>query len=77
MLFHLKNYYVPGESEKFTLSSIIKNLASTLEGIWNSFTSFFSFVTKMFSVLPSEFQAIAILTFSTGCILGLIKILKS
>lgn len=69
--------YVPGESEKFTLSSIIKNLASTLEGIWNSFTSFFSFVTKMFSVLPSEFQAIAILTFSTGCILGLIKILKS
>lgn len=69
--------YVPGESEKFTLSSITKNLASTLEGIWNSFTSFFSFVTKMFSVLPSEFQAIAILTFSTGCILGLIKILKS
>lgn len=69
--------YVPGESEKFTLSSITKNLSSTLEGIWNSFTSFFSFVTKMFSVLPSEFQAIAILTFSTGCILGLIKILKS
>lgn len=69
--------YVPGESEKFTLSSITKNLASTLEGIWNSITSFFSFVTKMFSVLPSEFQAISILTFSTGCILGLIKILKS
>ena len=69
--------YVPGESEKFTLSSITKNLTSTLGSIWNTFTSFFGFVTKMFSVLPSEFQAIAILTFSTGCILGLIKILKS
>ena len=69
--------YVPGESEKFTLGSITKNLTSTLGSIWSTFTSFFGFVTKMFSVLPNEFQAIAILTFSTGCILGLIKILKS
>lgn len=69
--------YVPGESEKITLGSITKNLTSTLGSIWSTFTSFFGFVTKMFSVLPNEFQAIAILTFSTGCILGLIKILKS
>lgn len=69
--------YVPGESEKFTLGSITKNLTSTLGSIWSTFTSFFGFVTKMFSVLPNEFQAVAILTFSTGCILGLIKILKS
>lgn len=70
-----ENNFIPGESG-FSLSSIVDNLSSTLDGIWSSFTTFMGFVTKIFNTLPIEFRTIAITSFSVGCVLGLIKIIK-
>jgi hypothetical protein len=77
------NNYIPGESsniasgDKSSLKSILENVTDTLSDIWDTIIYFFSFVTKVFSILPTEIKAISLTTFITGCILGLIKILKS
>lgn len=60
-----------------TFEDIVKNIGTTLSGIWDSFVYFMNFVTKMFNTLPAEFRAISITTFSVGCVLGIIKIIKS
>lgn len=62
---------------KQSLSDIVDNAMNTLSSFWNSFLSFMSLVTKCFNALPTEIRAISITTFTVGCVLGLIKIIKS
>lgn len=69
--------YIPGESKPLGFSDIIENVTDILSSFWSSLTSFMSLVTKCFNSLPVEIRAISITTFTIGCILGLIKILKS
>ncbi len=60
-----------------TFEDVVKNISSSLSSIWDTFVYFIGFITKMFSTLPVEFRTISITTFTVGCVLGLIKILKS
>ena len=69
--------YIPGESKPLGFNDIIENVTDILSSFWSSLTSFMSLVTKCFNSLPVEIRAISITTFTIGCILGLIKILKS
>ena len=69
--------YVPGESERFALLDKLDFLINNLNRVWDAFTSFMGFVGKMFSTLPDEFKAIAISSFTIGCILMIFKIIKS
>ena len=75
--------YIPGESENAItgnstgLSSIVKNVQNKLSEIWNIFTYFMSFVNQIFSVFPDEFRTVLLASFTIGCVLGLIKILKA
>ncbi len=69
--------YVPGESERFALLDKLDFLINNLNRVWDAFTSFMSFVGKMFSTLPDEFKAIAISSFTIGCTLMIFKIIKS
>lgn len=85
-----ENGYIPGASctlgdlncqantpHQASLSDILDNAMNFLSSIWNTFLSFMSLVTKTFNALPTEIRAISITTFTVGCILGLIKIIKS
>lgn len=75
--------YIPGESENIItgetigLSAILKNIQQKLSEIWNIFTYFMSFVNQIFSVLPEEIRTVLVASFTIGCVLGLIKILKA
>lgn len=71
-----ENDFVPGESEPATFSSVVSNISDTLEGVWNTLTTFMSLVTRFFRTLPSEFQAVAITSFTVMCTLGIIKFIK-
>lgn len=87
-----ENGYVPGascrvgdlncqvntpHSSSSSLSDIVKNVTDTLDSIWSTVVYFFSFVTKIFNILPVEIRTISITFFISGCVLGLIKIIKS
>ena len=77
------NNVIPGESVNLvdslgsSFSDIFSNIGTYLNNIWNVIVTFMSYVTKIFSLLPSEFQVISISVFTIGLILGLIKIIKS
>lgn len=70
-----QNNVVPGESENI-FDSTINNVSDNLESIWGVITTFMSLVTKFFNTLPAEIRAISITTFTTMCVLGIIKIIK-
>ena len=60
-----------------SLSDIANNVTDTLSSVWSSITTFMSLFTKFFNTLPVEIRVISITTFTTACILGIIKILKA
>lgn len=69
--------YVPGESKELSFSEIADNVTDTLSSVWSSIITFMNLFTKFFNTLPVEIRVISISTFTTACILGIIKILKS
>lgn len=77
-----ENNYIPGASENAItgnsvgLTAILKNVKSKLSEIWSIFTYFMTFVNQIFSVLPEEIRTVLVASFTIGCVLGLIKILK-
>lgn len=64
-------------SHSSSLSDIANNVTDTLSSVWSSITTFMSLFTRFFNTLPVEIRVISITTFTTACILGIIKILKS
>ena len=71
-----ENNFIPGESRPATFSDIVSSVSDTLSGVWNTFTTFMSLVTRFFRALPGEFQAIAITSFTVMCTIGIIKFIR-
>ena len=71
-----ENNFIPGESKQVTFSDVVSNITDTLGGLWNTLSAFMTLVTRFFRTLPSEFQTIAITSFTVMCTIGVIKFIR-